>query len=364
MPQRYGGDDPTPSEVDAAMEMIQGWHEEDATPQPASEEVQPSPAYRRSERPRAANGRFASGTDEQTPAEEQPPVEPLRRRRQQAAPQEQAPPPQEPQAQTPQEQVDYAAEVARLRAENERLQTVYNNNTQNQRQALEDARREARELREAQVRARQEERESILTEIRQGISQMQQREQITGQQDPRLPQAERELLALERRYFEDERREAEERATAERQRVEEATRANAELGAKAAAWTTVEVYAASLGQHLNLHPEEVQGVLAEFQTEELGTLIREMPAERVVDFIRHHLGPRVEQRLRSHQAQLLEENRQDMLRSGTHQHTAQPESRPSAPAYEQYTRRGISERQRMGVDNTAAAILAGILDED
>lgn len=360
MATRYN-DEPSSKEVDGALALIAEWDADDgATTPEAPEGVQPPPVYRRPERPRAANGRFASG-EEATP-EAEVPAEPLRRR--QAAPPVGEQPAEAAAPVAGEDTTDYRAELARERAERTRLETQYVNNTRAQREALDAAKREADELRRGQAEARRQERESILTEYRQQIAEAQRVEAATGRTDPRIVPAERELLALERKYFEDERREAQEARQAAEAENETRTAQHADITAKSAAWTTVEIFAAGLGQKLNLHPEEVQGVIAEFQTEELAVMFQELPAEKVVNFIRHTLGPKVERRLRSHHAELLEENRQDLLRSGTHAHTAQPQARPSAPRYEQYTRKGIGQGQRLGLDAAANAIMAGMIDDD
>ncbi len=338
---RFSSNDAPPrGAVDAAAALLQEEYDGNVAPPSGLVEEQPSPAPQRPARPqRGPDGRFAPRDEQPAPQPEAQPQQP-----------QQAPPDDD-------ETIDYRT-LAQQQAEelerHRRNQQIYYNNVEQQRQALETARREAAEARAAAERAKVEGRESVLEELRNAV-------QIYPQGTPQYFEALRDLTTLERRYFDEDRQAAQRQAEEQEQERQQSEQARANDAAKIGAWGTLQAYAAKLGQHLNLTSEETLGVLQEFQTDDLREMFVRLPGEAMAEHIRRNVGPRFERALRSRAASKLEENRQQVVQSGVHSQPGQPQVRPAQPASEQYTWNGS---KRLGVEAAANFLMAGGLDDE
>lgn len=339
MPRSFGTA-PTQSATDIAAALMT----EDDAPQPAAQGDWPNLEETPQEQPEAqpergprrdASGRFVP-RDQSVPTE------------QGEQPQPTGGDTQEPQE--PEEQVDYRAELERQRAETERLRRTYENNTRQQREALEAARREAEELRTNQ----QAERQRLFEQARAEVDAM-------PENDPRKAAAERQLAAVERQEAERIRREVE----AERQEAETARQQQQQQQADSAlrvgSWGVVEAYAEDFSRRTGLDQRETQAALEAIKTPELAIIFRTMPADQLVAHVRDVVGPRLHDELERRATSRTERNRQAAVASGTHAHPRTPSAEAPAPAYTAYTRE--NKNIRLGRNAAVEAILAGMLEE-
>lgn len=345
MPRSFGTA-PKQSATDIAAALLT----EDVAPEPAAPEVEPEaqpevqPQPERGPR-RDQSGRFA-------PRDESVPSEPV----------------EQPQAtddtgesdDTPPSADDAAAiraELERQRQENERLRKTYEANTRQQREALEQARREAEELRNA----KKAERDQLLAQARAEV-------EAIPENTPERWQAERQLAVIERQEAERLRREVEEERQ-ERERQERQQRAvQADTLVRTAAWDSLEQWAVRRGRELKLTAAQAEAALDTLKTEDVARLFRELPAQSLIDHTRTVLGNRLDAELVRQRdlaaaaaAQEAERNRQDAVASGAHGHVHIPGQTAPQPAYVAYTRENKSVR--LGRRAAAEAIMAGMLDE-
>jgi hypothetical protein len=288
---------------------------------------------------------------------EQPPVRdergrfvPRQQPTEQATPQQAAP--TEPAAPAEPEQ-DYKALWEAERQERARLQGTYYNNAEQQRLALQEAQREAREAREQAVQAAAQERTRVLTEFRQAVSAL-------PENHPQYVSANRDLLQMERQYLEAERADFDTRRQEAEAQTQQQTAAQVEVAAKSGAWGTVQFFGNQYGEQLGLAPDDVQEVIAQFQTPELATIIRELPAEKVVNHIRYTLGPAFQRALEARVQIRAEVNRQQAVAQGTHQQHGTPPPQPAEPEFNKYTWR--NDRQRLGIEAAASFVASGGID--
>ena len=332
MPRSFG-ESPRQSATDAAAALMGVDAAPDtAAPESAIEEPQVQVAGDQPERGRArqANGRFAPRTEE-APAE-QP--------QQQAATEE---PAEDPAA--------IRAELARQQAENERLRKIYENNTRQQREALEAAQREAAEARQEKAR----ERTRLLEEARAEVNAL-------PEHDPRKLQAERDLAAYE---LAEERRvrqelEAERTATAERERTQAVVQADQTI--RRAAWDSLEQWTIRKGRELGLTATEAEQALSTLKTDDVARLFRELPPRSLIEHTREVLGTRLDAELVRVAESRAERNRQDAIASGAHSHPRTPGQAPPEPDYYQYTRNAKTP-VRLGRRAAANAIMHGLLTD-
>ena len=335
MSGRLGNDVPQ-SAVDAAAALLMDEAPEPAAPQAPEVQPQEQPQPVREGR-RDTRGRFV-------PAHETTPTpEP-------AAPEPQATPATPP-APEPSELEQLRAQHAQQQQELERLRSTYRANVEQQRTALEEARREAARLREAQETARVNQ----LATWRQQIAAMDDR-------DPDKAVFAANLLEVERQEFEKQ-RQAFEAQTAEQQaaqRQQVALRVNEEM--KTGVWKVMETYRDDYGvKQFGLTPQEAQEVLADFQTPDLAAIMNGFNGPQVVEYFRTVVGPRFDAALRAKVTNRAEQNRQAAVQEGAHQHIGSLPPTAPPPAYLQFTRRGGA---RGGIEAVANAIMAGALDEE
>lgn len=264
----------------------------------------------------------------------------------------QQPAPTEPE--TPAEPAqDYKALWEAERQERARLQGTYYNNAEQQRQALIEAQREAREAREQAQQAAAQERTRVLTEFRQAVSAL-------PENHPQYVSANRDLLQMERQYLEAERKDFDTRRQEAEQQTQQQTAVQVEVAAKSGAWGTVEFFGSQYGERLGLAPDDVQEVLRQFQTPELATIIKELPAEKVVNHIRQNVGPAFQRALEAKVQSRAEANRQQVVAQGAHQQNGTPPPQPAEPEYHKYTWR--NDRQRLGIEAAASFVASGGID--
>ena len=332
MPRSFG-ESPRQSATDAAAALM-GVDEapETAAPESAIAEPQVQAAETQPERGRArqSNGRFAPSAPE-TP--------------QAAAPQEQ------PQGEEPPDTTDYKAIAQAREQELIRLRNTYHKNTEDQRAALEAARREAEEARQEKAR----ERERLLAEARAEVDAL-------PLNDPRKLQAERDLAAYE---LAEERRvrqelEAERTATAERERTQAAVQADQTI--RRAAWDSLEQWTIRKGQELGLTATEAEQALNTLKTDDVARLFRELPPRSLIEHTREVLGTRLDAELVRVAESRAERNRQDAIASGAHSHPRTPGQAPPEPDYYQYTRNAKTP-VRLGRRAAANAIMHGLLTD-
>jgi hypothetical protein len=320
--------------IDAAAALLSDEFEQPAAPQ--EENQRPVP-----ERSRTTTGQFAPRTPE-------PQAQPAETGQQ---------PTQTPEAEP---ETDYRVLWEEERRERTRLQGTYNQNTVDQRAALDAAKREATAAREEAARIRQETRDAFLQEMRDGVASMHPNHPDRAEAVINLAALERKYLAEDRAALDAERQAQREAREATEQETQAQEQERADLGAKVGAWTVVDTYTQVLGQQLRLAPDDVKAVMEQFQTPELALFMRDRPSDQVVDHIRYNLGPRVDAALRKYASQRTEGNRQAVLAEGIHGHSGPIENRPPEPEYNRY-RNGAS---RPGPDSAAKFIMAGGLDAD
>lgn len=344
MPRSFGTA-PKQSATDIAAALLT----EDVAPEPAAPEVEPEaqpevqPQPERGPR-RDQSGRFAP-RDESVPSE---PVE-----QPQAADDtgesDDTPPPADDAA-------AIRAELERQRQENERLRKTYEANTRQQREALEQARREAEELRAA----KKAERDQLFAQARTEVEAM--------PDGPDRWRAERQLANAEFEEAQRLRREVDEERQQQEQARQEQARSQADLAARTGLWGVVEAYAAKYAAENDLPDEEAVEALKSLQTPELAILFRTMHPTQLIDHVRNVVGNRLHDELERRRAGLAarreqetERNRQDAVASGAHGHVHIPGQTAPQPAYVAYTRENKSVR--LGRRAAAEAIMAGMLDE-
>lgn len=340
------GNDVSQDAVSAAAALL--------TDAPAPEPVAPGePQAQPGEQPRPVREGRRDGRGRFVPASDPTPL---------PAPAEPAAP-AEPESPSPPEIEQLRAELARQQQEVQRLRSTYHNNTEQQRQALEEARREAAELRERQQQSRVEQ----LQQWRQEVNALPDYD-ARGLPNAEKIQADRNLLLLERQEFDRQQREFQQQQEQQTQWREQTATQQADLAAKVGAWGTVEAFASGFGQQLGLPQEEIEAVMAVIKDDNLGYIFQNSPGQQVVGHVRNVVGPRLQgmlqqraQDYKARQSQSTEQNRMAAVAEGAHQHISGMPPAAAPPAYLKFTRRGGA---RGGVDSVANAILNGALDEE